>query len=607
MKFVVAALVLTGYAIASDADAIAISANIQARHLPFGTIADPVFTSPTSDQISAYTRCGDSAIWTGHYLAAEAFRYKVTRSPDALANVTRAVAGIKSLTDATGTDLLARCAFPSSSPYAASIQGEESHNGIYPGTQLATLWVGNTSRDQYSGVMFGLAVAYDMLDAGALKDSVAVLASRHLDYLLKHAWNVIMPDGSVSTTFIIRPDQMLAFLQIGAHINPTKYAAEYASQSSSLSSAVLLPVTIETLNDDSYFKFNLDFINFYNLLRFETGNKKSSYQLAYDVLRKHTAGHQNAFFDVIDRALNGPNAARDAEIIALLNTWLGRPRRDVYVDLTGKVAVCGAQACYPVPVAIRPPSDFLWQRTPFLLSAGGNGTVESAGIDYILPYWMARYYGVIGDFAVQSAAAPGAAITPDSIASIFGTNLGANVMVGDRNAVVTYVSPSQVNFIVPAATSLGPVTITSGTQTATAQIQAVAPTLFSMNGNGSGVVAATAIRTQVANQQLQSPVQVFQCDASGHCVSTPIDVGLDTPVYVTLYGTGIRNRSSLAKVTVTINGISVPVLYAGPQPQYPGLDQVNISLVIGLRGAGESKLILTADGQTANTVTIDIR
>src|SRR5580698_7491170 len=77
---------------AAEADALAISANIQARHLPYGTIIDPVFASPTSDQIVGYTRCGDSAIWTGHYLAAEAFRYSVTQSADALNNVTNAIA-----------------------------------------------------------------------------------------------------------------------------------------------------------------------------------------------------------------------------------------------------------------------------------------------------------------------------------------------------------------------------------------------------------------------------------------------------------------------------------------------------------------------------------
>jgi hypothetical protein len=40
-------------------------------------------------------------------------------------------------------------------------------------------------------------------------------------------------------------------------------------------------------------------------------------------------------------------------------------------------------------------TDFLWQRSPFQLSSGGDGYVEGAGIDYLLPYWMGRYFGVV--------------------------------------------------------------------------------------------------------------------------------------------------------------------------------------------------------------------
>src|ERR1700684_4213577 len=105
-------LLLPGASRATEADALAISANIQARHVPFGTILDPIFAAPTSNQIVGYTRCGDSAIWTGHYLAAEAFRYQVTQAADALANVRSAIAGIQSLVNITGTDLLARCLVP---------------------------------------------------------------------------------------------------------------------------------------------------------------------------------------------------------------------------------------------------------------------------------------------------------------------------------------------------------------------------------------------------------------------------------------------------------------------------------------------------------------
>jgi uncharacterized protein (TIGR03437 family) len=630
----IALTLVSGVGLAAEPDALAISANIQARHFPFGTVLDPVFASATSDQITGYTHCGDSATWTGHYLAAEAFRYKVTGAADALSNVKKAIAGIKSLADVTGTNLLARCIVPVNSPFAASIQAEEGHNGIYTNASAGYIWVGNTSRDQYSGAMFGLGVAYDMVDDAGVKDSISQLVTRLVDFLRGHGWSVVMPDGSISTTFIGRADQMLSFLQVARHVNPNHFSTVYDENRILLSLEVIVPIALETTSDDSYFKFNLDYINLYNLIRLESSSAKSIYQKAYDVLRNHTAGHQNAFFDAIDRALNGPNPGRDAETLALLDAWLLRPRRDKLVDLHGSVSLCGDQACAPVPVAQRPPSDFLWQRSPFQLLGGGAGTVETAGIDYILPYWMARYYGAAAAFTVQPAAAGGTAVAPDSIASIFGAGVATQTQLAStlplptilggislnmrdaagnsQLAQLQYVSPGQINFIVPsnAATGTATFTIMNGATaglSATGNIQTVAPALFSMSGNGSGVAAATAIRTQAANPQVQSPVQVFQCDSSGHCVSTPIDVGLDTPVYLSLYGTGIRNRISLANVTVKINGIAVPVQYAGSQPQFPGLDQVNVLLALALRGSGESNVVLTVDGQTSNTVTVNIR
>src|SRR5438552_17391574 len=106
---------------AAESDALAISANIQARHLPFGTILDPIFASSTSDQIIGYTRCGDSALWTGALLAAEAFHYNVTRSAEALAGVKSALAGLKALTDVTGDNRMARCMVRADSPFAAGM------------------------------------------------------------------------------------------------------------------------------------------------------------------------------------------------------------------------------------------------------------------------------------------------------------------------------------------------------------------------------------------------------------------------------------------------------------------------------------------------------
>jgi len=64
---------------------------------------------------------------------------------------------------------------------------------------------------------------------------------------------------------------------------------------------------------------------------------------------------------------------------------------------------------------------------------------------------------------------------------------------------------------------------------------------------------------------------------------------------------------SRANAVAKVGPARASVVYAGPQPQYPGLDQVNIIIPRSLAGAGEVPITLTLDGQTANVVTINLK
>ena len=75
-------------------------------------------------------------------------------------------------------------------------------------------------------------------------------------------------------------------------------------------------------------------------------------------------------------------------------------------------------------------------------------------------------------------------------------------------------------------------------------------------------------------------------------------------VFLLLFGSGFRGFQN----TVTAGGQSVPVLGAVPQDEFVGLDQINIGpLPAILGGSGESGIVLTADGKTANTITVNIQ
>ena len=148
----------------------------------------------------------------------------------------------------------------------------------------------------------------------------------------------------------------------------------------------------------AYYKFNLDHLYFYNLLRLEPPGSvaHAQYARAYARMREAVRDHRNAHFNMIDHALRGPEQKRDAETKALLEELASRDVRDETHDGRGRFAACGSnRACAPLPVSARVSADFIWQRDPFTLWATGDERIEHSGLDYLLPYWMARYYGVI--------------------------------------------------------------------------------------------------------------------------------------------------------------------------------------------------------------------
>lgn len=213
------------------------------------------------------------------------------------------------------------------------------------------------------------------------------------------------------------------------------------------------------------------------------------------------------------------------------------------------------------------------------------------------------------ELATQTLAAPGLPL-PTTLA---GTTVRVRDSAGmERLAPLFFVSPGQVNYLMPtgAAPGAATVTITSGNgklSLGAVQIATVAPGLFTANSNGQGVAAAVALRVRSDGSQVFEPVSRFDV-ATGRFVSVPIDLGPATDqVFLILYGTGLRNRTALSAVTCRIGGTDVGVLFAGEVAGLVGLDQSNANIPRSLIGRGEVDVVLMVDGKEANRVRIAIR
>jgi uncharacterized protein (TIGR03437 family) len=221
-------------------------------------------------------------------------------------------------------------------------------------------------------------------------------------------------------------------------------------------------------------------------------------------------------------------------------------------------------------------------------------------------------------------------LAPNSWATAFGTGLatvtqsdlplptsfgGTSITVTDalgvqRLAPLNYVSPTQLNYLVPNGTALGPATVTVSVGSAavasgSVTIAAIGPGLFL--SRPTNLVSGDVVRVHADNSQ--SKENVYALDASGGVVPAPIDLGpVGDQVFLELFATGLRGHSTASNsVTVTAGGVGLPVSYAGPQPVFAGEDQIDVLMPRSLAGKGDVTIQVTVDGQAANPGHVTIK
>jgi uncharacterized protein (TIGR03437 family) len=220
---------------------------------------------------------------------------------------------------------------------------------------------------------------------------------------------------------------------------------------------------------------------------------------------------------------------------------------------------------------------------------------------------------IVAAFGAGLATTTQAATTIPLPTTLAGTTVKVKDSAGiERLAPLFFVSPDQINFQIPPETANGTatMTVTSGDGTlavGTFPIASVAPGLFTANADGKGVPAGYVLRIRADNSQSIEPISRFDT-AQNKFIAVPIDLGpAGDQVFVISFGTGIRFRSSLSAVSVSLGGENAQVLFVGPQGDFVGLDQLNVQVPRTLAGRGEIDWALTVDGKTANTVRINIK
>ena len=308
------------------------------------------------------------------------------------------------------------------------------------------------SRDTYAGVTFGLLTAFDLVgpDQPALRAQIRDDLLAMGNFLLKYGWSYPRPhgyvsakhdfDGFISPLMVYVPMARLNMTNAARHVadaagsadDKLKWDAAWAEEFATEGSQLGASMAVDSAQpNDGYYKFNLHHLAGFNLLRTNSGTERREIARGFAVMDSTTRDHLNAHFEAITYSATGETPRLEAAVTHL-RQWLDY-RANLQTGAAVKnsarcstnlacvpvdqyeVAVPGApggsvtwhpgapaappvsssagtRAARPLPVALRPPTDFLWQRAPTALDGQEPATHREPGIDFLTPYWMIRYF-----------------------------------------------------------------------------------------------------------------------------------------------------------------------------------------------------------------------
>ncbi len=404
------------------------------NHQPFyGGAVHTKFTDDTRTVVQSYHGYGDSTIWTGTYLASQAFRYWVTGDAQAKTNVIKEVNALSGHLHVTGkTGFISRYWAPQDpTVYGGDdwcAASDRCHN-IEEGTYAGDFWWGETSRDQYTGWFFGMCMAYDLVDDEDMRDIIRDDVAEVLDELISTDWMIIDEAGEPTDA---APNIMLGFrlswLTSGYHITGAeRFKTELQKLMLDSQRTGFKLSHIAFMNRYAqYYGNNLAHTNWYNILRLgRVYYSEDDYNFFLDLFNSQvhtfTKLSHNPWFNGVYMSMGGYEPARDDphmdQLLEDLTDFKDCPKLEYYLPERTGVAMdpfsvfmadlqeqwpwlaelmgdVDPQALEAFPVPQQCTSGFIFQRNPFQVEACGSDdpSMENSGTDYLISYWLSTYH-----------------------------------------------------------------------------------------------------------------------------------------------------------------------------------------------------------------------
>lgn len=395
-----------------------IEKRVNERHRRFGLVADCLLNdagNPTSHTIEDNDNDG---LWTAYHVAAMSLCYGATASPAARESARESMHALYMLQNVSGIPgLVARSVVPPEIGKTKSEQWRPTPDG-------SMYWKSDTSSDEIDGHYLAFYTYFEHIakDDPAERALIEKQVRALTDYLLDNNYQLIDWDGKRTRWGFWDPEslnnsamhyvesglgslQMLSFLKVARHITgDERYEQHFrklAVDHHYLSNLLLTKRSFPDENNHS--DDQLGFVAWYPILQLEQDPRVrralgAGVRRHYAVVKPEKPSFYTFVYATIDPAgadLRGAvenlcEIPTDRRAFAVKNSH----RADVqFSPIPNRFDVATLTRVLPADERCFQK----WNADPYVPDGGHDGRVEDDGAAYLLPYWMGRYHGFIGE------------------------------------------------------------------------------------------------------------------------------------------------------------------------------------------------------------------
>ncbi len=368
--------------------AVMLEDNYQAYHCVNGIVWEARYAEATDEQPTLYGNGGDSAIFTGFYLAGAVYRFLTTGQARDLAAMFEAARGLHILTNVSGTPgVIARCAFPAVQAaqwrYPEAWQERIEQGYVYESSAdipdignpslyyPPMIYYTRATRDQLTGILYGIGVALSELDPDNYDTETAYAVQKVRDILHDviqavfrrlEATGFIIKDhkGATGTSAILVSGllkvQLLAVYRAALEQSQGIDGREYKRIDRLYKRAFARAFCLNDGNAsslfnrrsllDDYYAFNLRFARSFTIHLLERNSRRRA--TVVDYMEKHVwryvQNHRNTHFIFLYAAASGDSSRLDDAARSLRELSL-RPLRNWSSPLHGIIVIRRGRCC----------------------------------------------------------------------------------------------------------------------------------------------------------------------------------------------------------------------------------------------------------------------